>query len=232
MASLTENTVRGGGASSSTLAEVTDPVIYDCPYTVRKDGSLTHEHFQLRECRIVAGLRLDGLSDDEIVALAKRDNIFQYPTQTQIGNIAWSMLNRLDALCDEGLVDLLAHGFPEQAAQVNLYAMMRVYAVVRELLVDEVASHYRTLDYEFTREDMNAFITRYQAENASAATWSESTVKRIRSALVEILVSAGYLESNRSIDLLRVFLDPDLEDVMVRNGDGSWLPAFNRMEVA
>lgn len=198
---------------------------------VRKDGSLTHEHFQLREARLVASLRCDGLSDDEIVELAKRDNIFQFPTQSQIGIMSRALLNRLDALESERLVAVLAHGMPEEAAQVNLYAMMRVFNVIRAFMVDEIGMRYRTLDYTFTLMDANAFITRYQTENADAAAWSDSTITRIRSVLTECLVSAGYLENAQSTDLSMVFIDPDLQDVMEANGDAAWLPAFNCLAV-
>ena len=40
-------------------------------------GVLTREQFLLPEMRIVAALRLDGVSDDDIIARVKHDNLFQ-----------------------------------------------------------------------------------------------------------------------------------------------------------
>lgn len=197
----------------------------------RKDGSLSREHFMLRELRIVAGLRFDGVPNDEIVRRAVDDNIFQYPTTREAARVARTMLLRLESLNDEGLVGLAARGPKERSAQINLYAMMCVYPLMAAFMNEEISLRFRTLDYSITRADINGFLTRYQADHAEAAPWSESTVRRIGSVLVETLYEAGYVPAPRSEELLPFVIDPCLEDAIYRNGDQHWLPAFNVMEV-
>lgn len=228
---MSEKCVMGGGSSkSSNWRESHESQSAPTTTFRRKDGSLTHEHFKLRECRLVANLRFQGLTDDEIVQKAKKENIFQYKTQGQIGNIARSMLLRLDALGSDSLTEILANGAHEQACQVNLYAMMLVYQMVAAFMVGEVGSRYQSLDYGMTRADVNSFLTRYQSDNNIE--WSDATVKRIRTFIYEMLVSAGYLTDNKSDELLNVFIDPALESAMRASDHSSWLPAFNCMEVA
>lgn len=228
---MSEKCAMGGGSSKSSnwCGSHESPSVPTTSFT-RKDGSLTHEHFKLRECRLVANLRLQGLTDDEIVQKAKKENIFQYRTQGQIGNIARSMLLRLDALGSDSLTEILANGTHEQACQVNLYAMMLVYQMVAAFMVGEVGSRYQSLDYGMTRADVNSFLTRYQSDNGIE--WSDATVKRIRTFIYEMLVSAGYLTDNKSDQLLNVFIDPALENAMRASDHSAWLPAFNCMEVA
>ena len=197
----------------------------------RKDGSLSREHFMLRELRLVARLRFDGATDEEIVAAAVDDNLFQYPTTTEAARVARTMLLRLKSLHDEGLVGLAARGPKERAAQINLYAMMRVYPLMAAFMTEEIAPRLSTLDYSLTRADINAFLARYQATHADAAGWSESTFKRIGGVLMEALYEAGYLAAPRSEELLPFMMDPCLEDAIYRNGDAAWLPAFNQTEV-
>lgn len=48
------------------------------PY--RGSGALTREQFLLREMRVIAKLRAQGLSDAQIVDAVKDGNLFQYPT--------------------------------------------------------------------------------------------------------------------------------------------------------
>lgn len=198
----------------------------------RKDGSLSREHFSLREFRLVAKLRFEGTTDEEIVERAVSENLFQYPTLSNAARMARTMLLRLASLNDEGLVGLAARGPKEHAAVINLYAMMRVYPLMREFMLQEIAPRFRTLDYSLTHADTNAFITRYQAEcRANAEPWTESTVKRIAGVLREALAGTGMLVDTNSEELLPFFMDPALEDTFYRNGDQQWLAAFNVTEV-
>ena len=198
----------------------------------RKDGSLSREHFSLREFRLVAKLRFEGTTDEEIVERAVSENLFQYPTLSNAARMARTMLLRLSSLNDEGLVGLAARGPKEHAAVINLYAMMRVYPLMREFMLQEIAPRFRTLDYSLTHADTNAFITRYQAEcRANAEPWTESTVKRIAGVLREALDGTGMLVDTNSEELLPFFMDPALEDTFYRNGDQQWLAAFNVTEV-
>lgn len=198
----------------------------------RKDGSLSREHFSLREFRLVAKLRFEGTTDEEIVERAVSENLFQYPTLSNAARMARTMLLRLASLNDEGLVGLAARGPKEHAAVINLYAMMRVYPLMREFMLQEIAQRFRTLDYSLTHADTNAFITRYQAEcRANAEPWTESTVKRIAGVLREALAGTGMLVDTNSEELLPFFMDPALEDTFYRNGDQQWLAAFNVTEV-
>lgn len=199
--------------------------------TIRKDGSLSREHFMLRELRIVAALRFGGATNEEIVQAATEQNIFQYPTTREAGRVARTMLLRLESLHDEGLVGLVSCGPKERSAQINLYAMMRVYPLMAAFMTEEIAQRFRTLDYSITRTDINAFLTRYQATRPEAASLSESTLRRIGGVLMEALYEAGYLATPRSEELLPFMMDPCLEDAIYRNGDQQWLPAFNEMEV-
>lgn len=198
----------------------------------RKDGSLSREHFSLREFRLVAKLRFEGTTDEEIVERAVSENLFQYPTLSNAARMARTMLLRLASLNDEGLVGLAARGPKEHAAVINLYAMMRVYPLMREFMLQEIAPRFRTLDYSLTHADTNAFITRYQAEcRANAEPWTASTVKRIAGVLREALAGTGMLVDTNSEELLPFFMDPALEDTFYRNGDQQWLAAFNVTEV-
>lgn len=101
-------------------------------------GVLTREQFLLPEMRIVAALRLDGVSDDDIIARVKHDNLFQYPTERMLTDRARVCLRRFDAVAlDEAqcaargidkdaadqavmrIMDLIANGMPDQAAQAD-----------------------------------------------------------------------------------------------------------------
>ena len=195
--------------------------------------SITREQYLLREARIVAALRLDDVSDDEIAARAKDENIFQFPTLRMASNIARVCLMRLDALgtgdVAEALTGLLAHGTLEQARQTNLYAMMRTYRIVWEFMVGVVGVKYATLDYSLPRREIAAFMDDLQQQSPVVAAWTDKGVQKVVQVLAKSLAETGLLESSRSDKLIPIYLDSELERLMRANGDAVALPAFNRI---
>ncbi len=185
----------------------------------------------MREMRIVARLRLEGASDEKVVNLATGQNVLQYPTPASRGNIARVCLFRLNALgaSHDDLVRIIAQGEDAQANQANLYAMARAYDIVWEFLTRVVGLRYATLDYSLTPGDVNVFLADMQADVAEYAAWSPATLAKTRGVLRSALIHAGMLAGPRSCELVPVFLDPELEGAIRRNGDAQLLPAFNCM---
>ena len=146
-------TNRGGRSQEGCAASASRPVAAShstaaSARPARSWRAVTRERFLLRETRIVAGLMQEGLSAQEILARVQEENAFQYPTKASLGNICRTCLMRLDALGAAGpeLARVIATAPLTQAAQANLYAMMRAYAVVWEFMTRVVAYKYRTLD--------------------------------------------------------------------------------------
>lgn len=188
--------------------------------------------------RIVADLRTQGEPDDEIIQRVKRENLFQYGTERMLADRARACLQRLDALENAApspesreaaarLTELIAHGAPEAAGQANLYAMIRRYELMRAFIGIEIADRLACLDYTFTRVDMNAFFTRYQLENAEAATWSDATVYRIKSTLASCLINVSMLDSTKGGHLSPLMLDFEVESAMKENGDADIAAALS-----
>lgn len=127
-------------------------------------GVLTREQFLPYEMRIVAGLRTQGASDEQVIVRVKSDNLFQYPTERMVANRATVCLRRLDAMVPtdaacaargidpntaveaaSSLTSLMASGTPTQADQTIFYSMICRYDIVRELVLVEVGSACKTL---------------------------------------------------------------------------------------
>lgn len=211
-----------------------------------RGGVLTREQFLLVEMRIVAALRLEGVSDEQIVERVKQENLFQYPTERMLGNRAQVCLHRLDAVkldatecaargIDQAaaehaatrIAELIAHGAPDQAAQANLYTMICRYDLMREFMLDEIGERMASFDYSYTDVDLNAFMTRFQVEHADARSWSDSTVYRIKSTLRQCLRNTGLVTARTLKTLTPLLVDADVEDAITALGDAAVLTAFN-----
>lgn len=187
-------------------------------------NTIAREQFLLNEARVMARLRLEGMTADEAARKAKEENLFRYPTERSLGRITLACNRRLDALEDERLVRIIAYGMPDAAAQTNLYAMMQFYPLVRHFMVTEIARHYAELDFEFTLADTNAYFTRLASEYDNFATMSETTVIKLKQVLRKCLREVGMLDADDR--LLPVLLDMRLEDVLRERGDVQALAAF------
>lgn len=205
---------------------------------------LTREQFLPHEMRIVAALRMQGASDEQVIVRVKSENLFQYPTERMVANRATVCLRRLDAMVPtdavcaargidpktaveaaSSLTRLMASGTPTQADQAIFYSMICRYDIVRKLVLVEVGERLQNFDYAFTAVDLNAFMTRFTTEYPDAARWTEATVKRIKGSLRHAgLIGEG--QGPESERLSPLFLDSDVERALVQLGEQSLIAAL------
>ena len=191
------------------------------------NGGLTREQFLFYETKVVAKLLVDKMSVNDAISKIKNENLFQFPTERMIGTIANACYRRLQALDSEKLIYVLATSSMDVAKQVNLYAMMKQNRIVWDFMVTVIGEKYRTQDFSFTKKDMSAFMFQLQEQNEDVATWSDSTIQKIKQVLTKSLVECGYLDNTKSEVLNPVYLYPELEEEIISSNDISALPAFN-----
>lgn len=191
---------------------------------------ISREQWLLRETRLVACLRREGLSDEEICLRVQEENLFQYPTEKSLRRIACACLRRLDALGSERLEELVVSGSSETAVQVNLYSMMCLYPLVRHFMLEEIGQRYAQFDYAFSELEMNAYFTRLAVEYGNFATMSDATAAKLKQVLRRCLVECGMLDA-REGRLVPILVNQDVHDAIVAKGDIAALAAFNCREV-
>lgn len=179
--------------------------------------------------RIVASLLSEGKSEKEIVEEIATNNLFQYPTERMIKNIAQVCLNRFKEADSKELVELVAKGSSDTAKQACLFLMMNYYRLVWEFMINVVGEKYRTKNTSFGKVDLNSFFTQLQEQNETVASWSDSTVNKCKQVLKKSLVEAGYLDNARSQELNHILLDPELKDIIKHTQNPNALIAFGCM---
>ena len=190
-------------------------------------AAFTREQFLFYEMRVTAKLLCEGLEAGEVVDRVAAENLFQYPTERSVRKMAHGCLRRLSALGDESLVRALAVQPSEVSKQICLYAMMKQYRVVWDFIITVVGEKYRLQDISFGKSDLNVFFLRLQEQDDWVATWSESTITKLKQVLARVLVENCYLDSIKADHLNPVLLSALLENVIRSNGDVMVLPAFN-----
>ena len=193
-------------------------------------ASLTREPFMYYEMKITAELLRKGLSEEETVDKIFKENLYQYPTERSLKMRARACIKRLNALEDEELVSWIINRPLDISRQVCLYALMKHSRLIWEFMVTVIGEKYRTRNYSYSRMDLNVFFTRLQEQNDTVASWSDSTINKLKSVIASLLKENGYIEKTTSKRLNEVLLDYKLKDKIIEHGDATCLSAFNYFE--
>lgn len=189
-------------------------------------ATITREQFLFLETRIIARLKSEGHSKEEILALCIEKNLLEMPTEKSIAVLTRSILRKLDCV-DDGIVSLIATADMDVAKQANLYSMMCFNRLVWDFMINVIGRKYETFDLTFGKSDLNLFFKSLQEQNEQIASWSDSTVERIKNILVKMLCDTEYLDTFKSESLNPVYLDDSIKEIIEKCGDEIALPAFN-----
>ena len=191
------------------------------------NAAITREQFLFYETRITAKLLCEGLEKSEIVRRVVKENLFQYPTEKSVRNMALACLRRLDALEDWHLTQALATQPNDVSKQICLYAMMRQYRLGWDFMLTVIGEKYRLFDVSFGKMDLNRFFIRLREQDNWVATWSDATITKLKQVLQKLLVENGYLDSVNANRLNPVLISPLLENAIRADSQEIALPAFN-----
>lgn len=193
------------------------------PYT----AAMTREQFLFYEVRTTAKLMVEGLSDEDIIKRIIDDNLFQYPTERSVKRMANCCIKRLRFLEDNTLINAIASQPTAVSKQICLYAMMKQYRLVWDFMITVIGEKYRLRDTSFGKIDVNTFFLRLQEQDEVVASWSDTTIIKLKQVLAKVLVENEYLDSTKADKLNPVWLNSILENAIKDNGDEVALAAFN-----
>lgn len=191
------------------------------------NAAMTREQFLFYEMRTTAKLMNEGLDKDAVVERIVSENLFQYPTEKSVRKMALACIRRLESMEDDTLITAIATQPGDVAKQICLYAMMRQYRLVWDFMLTVVGDKYRKLDSSFSKMDLRIFFMRLQEQDDWVATWSDSTITKVRQVLTKMLVENEYLDSTSADHLNPVLISPLLENAIREDGQEIVLPAFN-----
>lgn len=197
----------------------------ESPY--KGSAQITREQFLFYEMRTTAKLMREGLDDKEVIDRIVEDNLFQYPTEKSIRQMAKACVARLKGMGDDDLIEAVASQSSETAKQICMFAMMKQYRLVWDFMITVIGEKYRMQNFSFSQMDVNVFFMQLQEQDDYVAGWSESTTKKIRQILIRVLAENDYLDSIKADHINPVWLSPVLENAIRSNNDDRALSAFN-----
>ena len=193
-------------------------------------ASVTREPLLFYEMRTTARLLSDGVSDDEAIDQIVAENLFQYPTEKSVRRMAKACVTRLRNMKDNEMITAIADQPQDVSKQLCLYAMMKQYRLVLDFMLTVIAEKYRQQNFAFSKIDLNVFFLRLQEQDDGVATWSDSTITKLKQIFVRMLVDTEYLDDIKADHINPVLASSILENAIRSNGDEAMLPAFNCFE--
>lgn len=192
---------------------------------VKYTSALTGAAFMLREFKQVAFLKNDGLTESEIRSKVIDENIFQYDKTTSIKRAIPYIIKRVNAL-DDSLRIFVLNEPVEVAKCINLYGIMKTDQLFFEFMNEVVREKLAANDYTLEKKDINVFFSYKAEQNSFLASWSDSTVQRLKQSYRKVLVETGILKDVRSDELNRLIIDVQIKNHLIHIGDTRYVLAM------
>lgn len=170
------------------------------------------------EMKQVCKLKLQGLSDTDIKEKVIDENIFQYKKKSSLKRSFPYILKRINIL-DDKLRNMMVQEPFEVVKVINLYSILKTDQLFYEFMNEVVKEAFDKGEKELERKNVNVFFT-YKAEQSEfVANLAESTVKRLKSAYMKVLIEVGIVKDLRSRELHQLLIDEQVRKHLESIGD-------------
>jgi len=189
----------------------------------RYHADITAGALKVPESRIVADLLLQGCDDEAWAAAIHRDNVLQArtpATATRLGRLLRLRLTTMEA----ELWRLVRDGSLTVSTHACLAAAVKHSALLGDFLDLAIREQYRLYSPALALGVWEHYLEGCRSRDPEMPAWSESTVRRLRSSVFQILAQAGYIDNTRTRRLQTVhivrevlqYLEAHREDYVLR----------------
>ena len=190
---------------------------------VRYKADITAGALKLPESRLIADLLLRQVDaggwKDSIVT----KNVLQARNPSTARRLTTLIRSRLETMGPE-LWKLVRDGKGTVAAHAVLAAAVKHSPLLGDFLEIVVAEQYRLFSPALTPRLFSDFLEGCRERDPEMPQWNETTRRRLRSSVFQMLAQAGYIEDTRShklqtvhiADQVRHYLKANKEDYVLR----------------
>ena len=172
-------------------------------------ADLTAGSLKLPESRVIADLLLRGVDAREWRREIIERNVLQVRNPATARRLTRLIRGRLETMGPD-LWTLVRTGSGPVAVQALLAAAVKHSDLLADFLVLVVGEQYRLFQPRLNPALFDSFLTGCRERDPQMPLWSETTCRRLRSSVFQILAQAGYLENTRTLRLQTVHLAPQV----------------------
>ncbi|MFH1935816.1 MAG: DUF1819 family protein [Pseudomonadota bacterium] len=181
-------------------------------------ADITAGSLKVAESRIVAGLLLRKVNADGWEKAIIEDNVLQTRSEATAIRIGRLIRKRLE-LMNPDLWRLVRDGTGTVATHAVLAAAVKHSQLLGDFLDLVVREQYRLFNTALSNKLWDDFLDDCRGHDPDMPIWNESTRKRLRSSVFQILTQAGYIENTRSKRLQTVHIASQVLQYLERHNE-------------
>ncbi len=164
---------------------------------MRYRADITAGSLKVAENRIIADLLLRGLDSAKWQQAIVEQNVLQARTAETAKRLARLIRGRLETM-EVDLWRLVRDGAGEVATHAALAAAIKHSPLLGDFLDLVVREHYRIFSETLSSKSWQDYLDDCRGRDPEMPIWNESTRKRLRSTVFQILAQAGYIDNTRN----------------------------------
>ena len=185
---------------------------------MRYKADITAGSLKVAESRIVAGLLLRKVNADGWEKAIIEDNVLQTRSKATAIRIGRLIRKRLE-LMNPDLWRLVRDGTGTVATHAVLAAAVKHSPLLGDFLDLVVREQYRLFNTALSNNLWDEYLYDCRGRDPDMPIWNESTRKRLRSSVFQILAQAGYIENTRSKRLQTVHIASQVLQYLERHNE-------------
>ena len=181
-------------------------------------AEITAGSLKVAESRIVAGLLLRKVNADGWEKAIIEDNVLQTRSEATAIRIGRLIRKRLELMSPD-LWRLVRDGTGTVATHAVLAAAVKHSPLLGDFLDLVVREQYRLFNTALSNKIWDEYLDDCRGRDPDMPIWNESTRKRLRSSVFQILAQAGYIENTRSKRLQTVHIASQVLQYLERHNE-------------
>ena len=168
-------------------------------------ADITAGSLKVSESRLIADLLLRGLKPQGLEKAILEDNPLQAKSPATTVRLGRLIRKRLELMTPE-LWLLVRDGTQTVATHAILAAAVKHSQLLGDFLDLVLREQYRIFSTTLSNKHWNEYLDDCRGRDPDMPVWNESTRKRLRSSVFQILAQAGYIDSTKSRKLQAVHI--------------------------
>ncbi len=176
---------------------------------MRYKADITAGSLKVAESRIIADLLLQGIDQKEWKDTILKQNILQVRHPATAVRLARLIRTRLESM-DAELWQLVRDSTGTIASQALLAVAIKQSPLLGDFLDIVVREQYHLFHSALSNQLWEDYLNECRNRDPYMPQWNESTKRRLRSSVFQMLAQAGFLESTKTLKLQPVYIAPQV----------------------
>jgi len=181
-------------------------------------ADITAGALKLPESRVIATLLIRGLTSQGWREAIYEQNVLQTRSPASAKRLARLIRGRLE-LMEADLWRLVRDDEATVATHALLAAAVKQSALLGDFLDLVVREQYKVFSERLTNSLWDQYLDDCGGRDPQMPEWHESTRRRLRSSVFQMLAQAGFVRDTRSLRLQTVFIADDVIDYLKRHDE-------------